>query len=155
MTFSPELISEILITSAYDSDDQASVKYGVSKRSIQRWRIRLDTDPKLAALVARKVRLHEASWADDAPAAIRSCISFIQKASATANPTDPDVIYSVAGALKILVECSTMNTILNSRMRHLVEQKPVVSALPQAIFESNAEQGDQKPWMMKLETLSK
>jgi hypothetical protein len=136
MTFSPELISEILISAAYDSDDQASEKYGVCKRSIQRWRERLDKDPKLAALVARKVRLHEASWADDAPGAIRDCIAFIRKSAATANPSDPDVIYSVAGALKILVECSTMHTILASRMQHLVDQKPVTQALPQEIFKS-------------------
>lgn len=133
MTMSPELVSEILITSAYEGDETASQKYGVSRRSIIRWRIKMDTDPKLASLVARKVRLHEASWADDAPGAIRDCIAFIRKSTVSANPGDPDVIYSMSGALKILVECSAMNTLLASRMQHL-EQKPTVTALPQEIF---------------------
>lgn len=114
--FKPELAATVLVEAAYTSDEKAALKYGVSQRSIPNWRARLDTDAEFSSIFHSKRERFEASWADELPTAIRACVDFIKRAALEASPTKPDVIYSVAGALKIVSDIQMSKDIIDARL---------------------------------------
>lgn len=103
-------------------DKTAAAKFGVSVRSVQRWRALLDTDDELAALVAQKKEALERDWAEDLGDAITKSIGFLGRAAADADTKDPAVIHSVAGALKILTDVATARQVLDARLRRQAGQ---------------------------------
>jgi len=55
MTLNKEFAASVLMDAIYTTDAQACDKYGVSVRSLQRWRRQLaDGDPELGGVVATK-----------------------------------------------------------------------------------------------------
>ena len=114
--FKPDLAASVLVEAAYSNDEKAALKFGVSQRSIPNWRARLDTDPEFASIFHSKRDRFESSWADELPAAIRACVDFIKRAALEASHTKPDVIYSVAGALKIVSDIQMSKDIIDARL---------------------------------------
>ena len=67
-----DLAASVLIDAVFTTDEQACKKYGVSLRSLQRWRRQLaDGDPNLAGFVATKKAAWDAAWAGELPAMLR------------------------------------------------------------------------------------
>ncbi len=72
LNLNKELAATVLLDSAYTTDDKACAKYGVSIRSLQRWRRQFaDGDPELAGFVATKKAAFDKAWADELPVALR------------------------------------------------------------------------------------
>lgn len=115
-TFNYELASTVLVEAAYQGDDVAAKKYGVSVRSVRRWRKRIDEDERLASFVRIKKDRMEQRWADELPSAIRASITYLQNAAQEVNKRDPDAIHAVAGALKILSDVALTKEVLDARL---------------------------------------
>lgn len=106
----------ILVEAAYFGDPATSQKWGIAERTIRNYRQRLNDDTELASLFQDKKELFESDWAADIPAAIRTAVNFLQRASKQADPQDHENIHAVAGALKIMSEVALTKAILDVRL---------------------------------------
>lgn len=113
--FNYERAATILVEAAYFGDQKTSEKWGASVRSIQRYRERLASDAKLAALVASKKKLFEGAWAEGLPGAIMAGIRYLEKAPEEL-PYTPEGVHAVAGSVKLLSGIETTKRILDSRL---------------------------------------
>jgi hypothetical protein len=111
-----EQVAQILVEALYSGDHETARRFGISIRTLQRYRRRLHTDPELSQIVALKKAAFEREWAEDATQAIREAVRFLQRAATQADPSDPNAIHAVAGALKILAEVSLTREVLSVRL---------------------------------------
>lgn len=109
-------VATILVEAAFFGDSQAAERWGVSERTVQRYRKRMGKSDELSSIVALKKENFEQNWADEIPAAIRSATRFLMNASRQADPTDPAAIHAVAGAMKIMAEVGLTKEILDVRL---------------------------------------
>jgi hypothetical protein len=80
-------------------------KYKISRRTLERWKKRLDTgDKELSQLVADRLEDTNAAWMAVIPGALTECFGFITRAAKEADHRDPDAIHSIVGAAKILTD---------------------------------------------------
>jgi len=105
-----------LVDASLTNDTVAAEKWNVTVRTIQNWRKRLDSDPEFSELFASKRAAAEKEWADELPTAIRSTIEFIKRAAQSPNCSDPAMVHSMAGAMKILTETAAMRKLLDARL---------------------------------------
>lgn len=115
-SFNCERAAIILVEAAFFGDKPTARKFGVTTRTIQNYRQRLEEDDELSAFFTIKKQRFEDEWADELPAAIRASIRFLARAAQEANPMDPNVIHSVAGALKILADVTLTKQVLDARL---------------------------------------
>lgn len=115
-SFNYDQAAAALVEAAYYGDEQAAKEYDVSRRTIRRWRNRMDEDDDLAALVAAKKQQFEDSWADELPAAIRASIEFLGRAARNGKVHDTDSIRTIAGSLKILADVALTKKVLDARL---------------------------------------
>lgn len=120
-----ERMAEILVDSFLSGDDRKTAeRYGITDRTLRNWRKRLDTDPKLSEIFrAKKARASE-GWADEVPGAIRASVTFLRRAAEEGDPTDPDMVHSVAGAMKLLSETAATWKLLDVRLARTQQTAP-------------------------------
>ena len=106
----------IIVEAAYYGDPDTAERWGISERTIQRYRARLDEDDELSSIVARKKTAFETEWANEIPAALRSALRFLMRAGQEADPKDPEAIHAVAGAFKLMAEIGFTRDVLNARL---------------------------------------
>ena len=111
-----EKAAVILVEAAYYGDAKTAERWGITDRTIQNYRGRLDSDPELSSYFALKKAAFENEWANEIPAAIRSALRFIVRAGELADPKNPEAIHAVAGALKIVTEVELTREIINARL---------------------------------------
>jgi len=114
---SNERMARVIAESMYHGDRVVAERYGISLRTLQRYRRRYaDGDPDLAALVAQKKAALEREWASELAPAIREAIDYLRRAARDADTHDPNAIHAVAGALKILSEVALTREVLSARL---------------------------------------
>lgn len=122
MNLNRELAAATLLDAAYTTDERACAKYGVSVRSLQRWRRQLaDGDPELAGFVATKKAAFDKAWADELPVALRKglqCLSECMESLRTDSQTlkNPAMVHAVAGAMSICAEIYFTGKVIDSRL---------------------------------------
>ena len=116
MGFNYERAAAVLVDALYRGDVEAAQRHGVTRRSLYNWRYRLATDQRLAQLFDEKRRQAEAEWVPQFVPAIRDAVEFLRRAAQELDPTDPDAVHAVAGALKILSEIAMMKEVLDARL---------------------------------------
>ena len=126
MALNKELAATALLEAAYTTDEMVCERYGISRRSLQRWRKALGTDNELAQSVATKKAAMDVAWAESLPAALRNSLEFIAGACAKAkdDPTayrNPLLISAVAGALKLCAEVFYTGRVLDARLARLTD----------------------------------
>jgi hypothetical protein len=114
--FNYDRAAAVLVEAAYYGDKAAAERNGVSVRSVENYRARLEDDIELVAIFAIKKQQFDESWADELPGAIRAGIQFLAKAAREADPKDAQTIYSMAGALKILADVTLTKRVLDARL---------------------------------------
>ncbi len=133
MKHDKERIAEILLDAYLNGDRKTAEKHGVTDRTLRNWRKLLDSDPKLSELFrAKKARVSE-GWADEVPGALRASVAFLRRAAEEGDPTNPDMVHSVAGSMKLLSETAATWKLLDARLARSTgnhDQKPSPSPLP-------------------------
>lgn len=114
--FTDDQVAQILVESAYRGDIDTADKYGISVRTLYRWRDRAENDTALAKLIRQKKLAFERGWADEAASALKASLEFLKEAAQKANRTDPNVIHAVAGAAKIASEVLITREVLDARL---------------------------------------
>ena len=108
-TFKYERAAAVLAEADYSSDKSAAKRYSVTVRSVENWRRKLQTDPKLAELYeARKAAIHE-DWAETAIAFLRAGIAKMQALVETATV---EHLGDVSQAVKIVGELQVVREAL-------------------------------------------
>lgn len=111
-----ERAARILAEAALVGDQKAADNHGICAKTLRRWRERMATDEQMSANVLKNKRRLEADWADKLPAAIRGAIAFLERASQESDPSDPESVHSVTGALKILTDVAIAKQIVDARL---------------------------------------
>lgn len=112
-------VALILVEAAFFGEKQTASRWGITDRTILNYRNKLSEDSALSDIFALKKASFESEWASEIPASIRAGIRFLGEAARKANPTDPDTIHAIAGAVKILAEVGLTKEILDVRLdRH-------------------------------------
>jgi hypothetical protein len=117
-----ELAAEVLLAAIFTTDEQACQKYGVSLRSLQRWRrLLVDGDPELAGCVAIKKQVFDAAWAEKLSPALSRGLQAMEKCfnEIIADPRhckNPVVIHALAGAVRILAEVDLSSKVIDARL---------------------------------------
>lgn len=109
----------ILVDAAYGGDEAAAAEWGVSERTVKRYRARMGDDPRLALTVREKRALVEQDWAAALPETIRAAAEFIQRAAKQGNPRDVNMVHAVAGGMKLVAEVHFAKQMLDARLAQL------------------------------------
>jgi hypothetical protein len=117
----------VLATAMAVGDKEAAKRHNCATRTIRHWRKRIETDADLAADCRSKKELAEIDWAEQLPGAIRGCIDYLKRAAESSEIT-PDMVHSVAGALKILNDTAVSRRVLDARLRKL--EGPTAEVVP-------------------------
>lgn len=112
--FSYETASAVLIHAIVHGDAKAAAHWGISLRTIQRYRVRLAGDELLSQAVAQKSRAMRASIDDKLELAIVSAVESLADLIKKAEPGE-GTIHEVAGALKILVQVQVGMEVMRAR----------------------------------------
>lgn len=118
--FNHDHAAAVLIEALVSNDEAVCLKYGISLRTVQRWRRRLATDPGLSSAVATKKAALDAAWADDLAAPIRAAARLITDAAEGADvitKRNPEFVHAIAGALKICAEIKLIVRVLDARLQ--------------------------------------
>lgn len=111
--FNSERAAMILAEASLCSDTDVADRWGVSVRTIQRYRSRLAEDAELSLLVRLKTQIFCRSWVDDAASVVKLAATQIKKRICVAQTEeDAKVIHAIAGAAKIFGELNITYTAL-------------------------------------------
>lgn len=118
--YNQEFAATVLIAAVYTSDAVACQQYGVTERTLQRYRKRLSEDPKLSELVATKKALLDKEWAQDFIAPLKRGAQFIAEAfeACRADPQykkNPVVIQAVAEAVRLCADVVLTNKAIDAQ----------------------------------------
>jgi len=105
----------------HTTDRQACERYGISERTMRRWRKALASDDELAAFVRAKKAAFDAAWAESLPPALRNSLEFIAGACAKAKDDpnaycSPLLISAVAAAMKLCAEVYYTGKVIDARL---------------------------------------
>lgn len=112
-TLNKERAAMVLVEAFFFGDQQAASRYQLSLATIKNYRTRLNTDKELSSFFHLKKQAFESDWIEEIPAAMRQGIRFLIKSFQESDYTDPQVIHSVAGAMKIMAEIGLTKELLN------------------------------------------
>lgn len=112
----PERIAEVVVTASVRGDHVACEQYGITTRTLRRYRERMDKDPDVSATVRVKKQAVTDQWSAELASAIKDAIGFIKRACEAADPTDPAALHSVNGSLKILSDVAQAERFLDARL---------------------------------------
>ena len=114
--FDPDFASSAVALSGVYGVTQAAKKLGIDRRTLTEYRRFFAERPDRQHLVIEKRKALESEWAENLAGAIAAGIDFLQRAAQRADPKDPEAIYAVAGAVKILTEVTMNKRILDARL---------------------------------------
>ncbi len=106
----------ILVDAVFFGDKRTADKWGIHRSTVSRYRTRLDTDKKLEALFTLKRQQFETNWTQRIPLAIIAGTDALIKAFQEADLSDPAVIHSIAGAMKIMTEIGLAKEVIDVRL---------------------------------------
>jgi hypothetical protein len=117
-----DFAASVLLEAVYTTDEIACQKYGVSVRSLQRWRKQLaEGDPELAGSVATKKAVLDATWAENLPPALARGVKALDACCGAIHgdpeaQKNPNVIHALAGAVRILAEIHITGKVIDARL---------------------------------------
>jgi hypothetical protein len=119
--FKYDLAAQVLIEALFTTDDEACAKYGITSRTLRRYRQRLANDPLLEALFQTKKSKLDDKWADTLPAAMREAVRAIAEicSSMRTDPIarrNPFSLEKLAGALKLCADVYYTGKVIDARL---------------------------------------
>lgn len=128
-----ERTAEILVDAYITRDDRKTAeRYGITDRTLRNWRKSLETDAELSAIFREKKAKASEGWANEVPGALRAAVGFLRSAAEQGDPKDPNMVHSIAGAMKLLSEVSATWKLLDVRMARSAGQDGAQNSAPTA-----------------------
>jgi hypothetical protein len=111
---SPDKVAAAIAEADFFGDRRACQRFGISSRTIQRWRHRAKQDPVLAADVASKKKMLLEKWQADASQPLSVALEELARRMPLAETAvDAKVIFAIAGTVKILGELKLSAVLLD------------------------------------------
>jgi hypothetical protein len=104
-----------LIEAVFKPDKEVALAFGVSVRTIEYWRSRLKTDEDLQREYRKMAQEKLAPWLSEIPDVLDQAVSFLSVATKTADPTNPDAIKAITGAIATLSDLQIIHEALRER----------------------------------------
>jgi len=122
MKFKYDLAAAVLLDALFSTDEEACKKYGISARTLRRYRERQTHDPDLVALVLAKKAILDQQWADELPKAMRQALKAITVIAEEmqTNPAarrNPLSLEKLAGALKLCADVYYTGKVIEARLK--------------------------------------
>ena len=117
-----EIVATVLIDAVYTTDEQACQKYGISTKTLQRYRKQLARgDPELSGFVHIKKTARDAAWAETLPNVLAKCLQALEAcfAAVQSDPEAlkrPDIIFALSGAYKVCAEVYLTGRFIDARV---------------------------------------
>jgi hypothetical protein len=116
-----EFAATVLLEAAYTTDAIVCQKYGISLRTLQRYRKALSESEELTQFVATKKAALDELWAEQLPRSLRSTIEFLGEAAIRAKADassyrNPALIEAVAGAMKLCADVYYTGKVIDARI---------------------------------------
>lgn len=110
-----DIRAEALAYSRLQSDESAAEEYGVSARSIKRWRAQVAEDAELARLVNKKRAEIGERWGERIGPVIEKAMAFVERglSGEGMDPSDPQAVKAANGTAKIFAEIALAKEILS------------------------------------------
>ena len=132
--------STVLVEAAYFGDKQAAERNGISVKTVERYRKRLETDVKLSEFVQLKKAQFEASWAEDVSLALKKGVDFFNRVFDKASVMNAQTIHAAAGAFKILFEAKLTKDVLDARLSRYIGEESEENRQMAAIIRGRADE---------------
>lgn len=117
--FDHDRAAKVVAEAMLSGDATTCKRHGITLRTLQRWKAKVGPDhPELTRAVAERKAAVESigDWAAKLAPAIAACIDFLKRAAEQASVSDPQVIHSVAGGLKILSDVTASRRVLDRKL---------------------------------------
>lgn len=115
MPFDRERAAVVLADALIATDKVASRRWGVSERSVKRWRARMVEDEMLAHLVSQKAAEARSKIGDRLDEAILGTVAYLAASVAELPVGDTGAMHIAAGVLKMLTEAKIGVAVVGAR----------------------------------------
>lgn len=132
--FDAEFAATVLLEALFTSDRKACEKYGITTRTVENYRARLNSDADFSAFFLKKKAQLDRAWADDLTATARKAARFIGSVAESDDPAlrrNPAMVHAMAGALKICVDAYLTNRMIDAR---LADTDRPADGVPEQVF---------------------
>jgi len=103
-TFNATRAAAALAEANLKTDKEIAIAYGVSIRTIESWRSRLKWDAELQEAYRLMTTSKLSHWTSKIPDCLDRTIDFITKAAETGDPSNPEMVKAITGAIGMLNE---------------------------------------------------
>lgn len=119
-----DIRAAIVAEAAWAGDEATCAKFGISRRTLQRFRRALETDPELALALAAKQEAFEQRWLGDIDITLGKAIRTIGEIAdkAVKDPSaarNPAMLHELVYAAKMLSDVKLAKTIIDARLKGL------------------------------------
>lgn len=116
-----EFAAQVLIEAVYTTDERACQKYGISERTLRRYRAAMAKDSELSAFVRIKKQALDKAWADELRIALHKGIRTLSDCmeAISADPAyrkNPMIVSAIAGAIKLCADIELTGRIIDARL---------------------------------------
>jgi hypothetical protein len=96
--------AKALVDADFTTDKESAQLNGCSVRSIESWRSKMNSDEALRTEYQRLLNLKLGDWAELVPVALAHLVGFSIDATRSLDPSNPESVAAVTGAMKVLGE---------------------------------------------------
>lgn len=135
-------VANILIDAIYLGDAKACERYGISDRTLRRYKERLASDRELSALVHNKNEEIGKHVVPDCLYAVRAASKYIIDVSMNMDEItkrNPEMLHAVAGAMKISMEAAVTYQYIQAKLRSLNVGHNQQSGATDSVFGQNTD----------------
>ena len=108
--------AEIIVEAGLLGAETAAKNHGVHKNTVARWLAAMESDEQLVQLVREKREAANDAWAARVPGCIEKLLASIERIAEDTQNRSPEMMYSLAGALKIVADVAVTWKILGARL---------------------------------------
>jgi hypothetical protein len=119
-TFNVSRAAAALAEANLKTDKEIAIAYGVGIRTIESWRSRLKWDAELQEAYRIVTTSKLSHWTAKIPDCLDRAIDFITKAAETGDPTNPEMVKAMTGAIGMLNEVQIIQEAIAAKKAQLV-----------------------------------
>lgn len=104
-----------LVEAQLKGDREVAAAFGVSIRSIESWRARLEWDDQLKAEYEKLAPAKTIQWQSRIPDVLDKAIAFLGQTFEKGDPTNPELVKSVTAAIATLNEVAIVQAVITKK----------------------------------------
>jgi hypothetical protein len=111
----PKRVAAILSEAEIAGDKITAKRYGITERTIQRYRTLVPASAELSHEIEKNQKIAARELGNEMLRALRVGVAKLEELIAAAKPGDHRVLFEVAGAVKILTDAQTLREVVHGQ----------------------------------------